>query len=130
MNVPSLQSAVVEHDAALSLPSREPTSIAAEVDSVPAAAADSRMGKRMIVAGFVITILGVIGYCVASFAAGTDAGMDDVLFRNAEPFARVTLGVLGLGTLVWLIGSWTYLRAEMEADDDLGEAERRPEEPR
>lgn len=75
-------------------------------------------GKGMILAGFVITIVGVVLYCLACFAGGVDAGMGDILFRNAVPFARGTLGILGIGTLVWLIGSFTYLRGAMDADED------------
>lgn len=75
----------------------------------------------MVVAGFVITILGVVLYCAACFAGGTDADMGDMLLRNAMPFARATLAVLGLGSLVWLIGSFTYLRGAMDADEDASE---------
>lgn len=80
-----------------------------------------RAGKKMILAGFVVTILGVVLYCAACFAGGMDADMGDLLFRNAVPFARATLGVLGLGTLVWLVGSFTYLRGAMDADEESGE---------
>jgi hypothetical protein len=96
-------------------------------DSSPAAAraarAESlqRSGKKMVIAGFVITIVGVIAYCAVTFAGGKDADMGDVLFRNAVPFAWTTLGVLGLGVLVWLIGSFTYLRGVMDADDEPGD---------
>jgi hypothetical protein len=69
------------------------------------------------VAGSVITVAGVILYCVASFAGGMGAGLGDILFRNAVPFARTTLGVLGLGTLVWLAGSFAYLKGAMDADE-------------
>ncbi len=78
-------------------------------------------GRRMVVAGFVITILGVVAYCGVTFAGGVNAEVGDLLFRNAVPFGRSTLVVLGIGTLVWLIGSFTYLRGAMEADDDPGE---------
>ncbi len=86
----------------------------------PAAHAEStqKTGKSMILAGFVITILGVVLYCATCFAGGADADLGDVLFRNAVPFARATLAVLGVGTLVWLVGSFTYLRGAMDADDD------------
>ena len=76
-----------------------------------------RRGKRLIVAGSVITVAGVILYCVASFAGGMGADFGDILFRNAVPFARTTLGVLGLGTLVWLAGSLAYLKGAMDADE-------------
>lgn len=82
------------------------------------AEAQQKLGRRMIVAGFVITIAGIFLYCLASFAGGVDADMGDILFENAEPFTRATLGVLGLGTLVWLVGSFKYLKGSMDAEDD------------
>lgn len=80
-----------------------------------------KVGKGMILAGFIITIVGVVLYCAACFAGGADADMGDILFKNAVPFARATLAVLGLGTLVWLVGSFTYLRGAMDADEDAAE---------
>lgn len=74
----------------------------------------------MILAGFVITIVGVVLYCAICFAGEVDADMGDILFDNAVPFARAMLAVLGLGTLVWLIGSFTYLKGAMDADEDEG----------
>lgn len=84
------------------------------------AEAMQKRGRVMIVAGFVITIVGVVLYCAACFAGGMDADMGDLLLDNAVPFARATLGVLGFGTLVWLIGSFMHLRGAMDADDDAG----------
>jgi hypothetical protein len=91
-----------------------------EVEQVsPAAHAESlqRTGKKLVIAGFVVTIAGVIGYCAACFTAGFNADMGDLLLHNTVPFARATLAVLGLGTLVWAIGSLTYLRGVMDADE-------------
>lgn len=82
-----------------------------------------RTGKAMVIAGFVITIVGVVAYCAVTFAGGIDADMGDILFRNAVPFARTTLAILALGTLAWLIGSFTYLRGAMDADEDPGDDE-------
>ncbi|MCC6552842.1 MAG: hypothetical protein IT372_07440 [Polyangiaceae bacterium] len=97
----------------------------AEVVETPAMRAESaqRAGKRMILAGFVIIVIGVVLYCAACFAGGMDADMGDALFRNAAPFARATLCVLGLGTVVWLVGSYRYLQGVMDADDRAGDTE-------
>ena len=85
------------------------------------AEAAQRSGKRMVIAGSAITIVGVVAYCAVTFAGGMDADMGDILFRNAVPFARSTLALLGLGTLVWLIGSLKYLHGAMDADEGPGE---------
>lgn len=78
-------------------------------------------GKGMVIVGFVTTIVGVVLYCAVTFAGGVDADMGDVLLHNAVPFTRATLAVLGFGTLLWLVGSFTYLRGAMDADDAAGE---------
>ncbi len=77
-----------------------------------------RTGRRAIVAGSVITIVGVVLYCMVCFAGGVNARVGDALLSDAVPFAGATLGILGLGTLVWLVGSLTYLRGAMEAGEE------------
>jgi|GEM_PF-1365003 len=84
------------------------------------ALARQRTGRRFIVAGFVVSVVGVVLYCVASFAGGLDADMGDLLFRNSVPYARATLGIIGLGTLVWLVGSVKYLHAVMDGAEEDG----------
>lgn len=85
------------------------------------AASLQRAGRAMVIAGFVITVVGIVAYCMVTFAGGLDVDMGDLLLHNAVPFARATLAVLGLGTLVWLVGSFTYLRGAMDADEDTSE---------
>jgi hypothetical protein len=102
--------------AALSHPGDEALTAPTPAALAARAASRQRTGKRMIVAGFVITIIGVVLYCAASFGGDLGADMGDVLFRNAVPFARATLAVLGLGTLVWLAGSFIYLEGTMDAE--------------
>lgn len=80
-----------------------------------------RTGKGMVIAGFVVTIVSVVLYCAVTFAGGMDADMGDILLRNAVPYARATLALTGLGTLLWIVGSFTYLRGAMDADEDAGE---------
>jgi hypothetical protein len=87
-----------------------------ESDPKALAADAQRTGKRLILAGSAITVVGVILYCAVCFAGGMDAGLGEILFENAVPFARGALVVLGIGTLVWLIGSYTYLKSALESD--------------
>ena len=94
-----------------------PLTVDSSSQSVVRAQSLQTNGKRMVLAGFIITVLGVVLYCVACFAGGADADLGDVLFRNSVPLARATLGLLGLGTLVWLVGSVNYVRGAMNADD-------------
>lgn len=97
---------------------------AAPADS-PATRAESmqKNGKRMVIAGFVISVVGVVLYCAVTFTGGIDAYTGDILFRNGVSLGKVTLAVLALGTLVWLVGSFTYLQGAMDADEESGEDE-------
>jgi hypothetical protein len=108
-------------DAALPRPRPPGRAVTAGAET-PATLADRRQrsGERMIVGGFAIAIVGVVAYCLASFAAGINSTVDGILFNNDVPFVRATLVVLGVGTLVWLAGSITYLKGALEADEDAG----------
>lgn len=65
-------------------------------------------GKRMVIIGFIIAIIGVVFYCMASFSAG--------LAQNEPPFVKESLMIIGVGVLVWLIGAVRYLNAVMDSD--------------
>lgn len=73
-------------------------------------------GRALVVGGFFVTIGGVVAYCSACLAGGLDSDFGDLLMKNAVPFGRSTLAALGLGTLMWIVGSFTYLRGEMNVD--------------
>ena len=67
-----------------------------------------RNGKNLVIAGFVISIVGIILYCMASFSTG---------FGQDEPvFIKESLGVVGAGVLVWLVGAIKYLNAAIDSD--------------
>lgn len=78
-------------------------------------------GRRMVVVGYVVTMVAVVLYCVACLSGGLSADMGDLLLQNAVPFGRATLALLGLGTASWVIGSFTYLRGAMDAEVDQGQ---------
>lgn len=65
-------------------------------------------GKNLVIAGFGIAILGIVLYCMASFSVG---------FGQDEPvFIKESLGIVGVGVLVWLIGTVKYLNAAIDSD--------------
>lgn len=88
---------------------------------LPRAEALQVSGRRMVVVGYVITIVAVVLYCIACFTGGLSADMGDLLMQNAVPFGRATLALLGVGTACWVIGSFTYLRGAMDADVEQGQ---------
>lgn len=82
------------------------------------ASAERRMlfGKRVVIAGFVVAILGVIAYCLASFNSDLNQQFGDVEYSGG--LLSLSLGMIGLGTLLWLIGSFIHLKAAMESDPE------------
>lgn len=88
---------------------------------VARAVARQQRGNALIISGFVLTVAGIVLYCATCFAGDLSADLADVLLRNTVPFARATLGVLGLGTAVWLAGSIMYLNGVIEADTEGSE---------
>ncbi|HSB18767.1 MAG TPA: hypothetical protein VLD85_02030 [Anaeromyxobacteraceae bacterium] len=73
-----------------------------------------RQGKFLVVAGWVIAVVGVVLYCAACFADETGADLGAIVFRNAIPAARTALLVVGGGTLLWIVGSLVLLDAELD----------------
>jgi hypothetical protein len=80
--------------------------------------ARQRLGKLFVVVGWIVAMVGVGVYCVASFAAESDAGLAAILLDGAIPAARAGLFVIGGGTLLWLIGSVMHLNASLDVSDD------------
>lgn len=77
-----------------------------------------RRGQRLVVWGFVIAIIGIVFYCVVSFVGSTTQAWVSFLFAHAHAFLLTSLGIIALGTLVWLIGSFMHLSGAMEKDPD------------
>ncbi|OHB81005.1 MAG: hypothetical protein A2W31_15355 [Planctomycetes bacterium RBG_16_64_10] len=75
-----------------------------------------RRGRRLVIAGFVVTIAGIIGYCLACFGASLNATPGPI--EDAAWFVTPALGIIGLGTLLWLVGSFMFLSGAMDSDPD------------
>lgn len=77
-----------------------------------------RLGKRLVFSGFVISIVGVVAYCVGSFNAGLNFKVGGALYDNPGWLLAPTLGTIGLGTLLWLLGSFIHLKGAMDSDPE------------
>ncbi len=84
------------------------------------AAAERRMqfGKRLVISGAIIAILGIICRCIVSFSVDIGPTIGAIYLRNPERFLGPTLGIIGLGTFMWLVGSFVYLHGVMDSDPD------------
>jgi hypothetical protein len=79
-----------------------------------------RRGKQLIFSGFAVAVMGIIGYCIACFSAAANQELGAALLKSPAWLTIPTLSVIGLGTLLWLVGSFLYLSGGMDSDPDDG----------
>jgi hypothetical protein len=86
--------------------------------ALPRTRADARQrrGKVLVVAGWIVAVVGVVVYCAASFAAEPSADLAAIVFEGAAPAARGGLLVIGVGTLTWIVGSILHTIAMLDSD--------------
>jgi len=77
-----------------------------------------RRGKRIVISGFVVAVAGIIGYCVAGLSAAMSPALGATFLESPGWLAGPALGVIGLGTLLWLVGSFICLSGAMDSDPD------------
>jgi hypothetical protein len=75
-----------------------------------------RRGKRLVISGFVVAVFGIVAYCVVCFSATVNQQLGAALLESPGGLAGPTLGIIGLGTLLWLVGSFVYLNGAMDSD--------------
>lgn len=84
-----------------------------------------RIGWSLVLTGTVMTIGGIVLYCIACFTSEINADLSAILFNNADPMALAALVVMGGGTLAWIIGSFMHLAGLMEAEVEPEKVERK-----
>lgn len=98
----------------------EPTSVAtpSKAEVYARAAQQMRRGRRVVISGFVVAVLGIVAYCVVCLSAAMNQELGSTLLDNPGWLAGPTLGIIGLGSLLWLVGSFLYLSGGMNSDPD------------
>ena len=75
-----------------------------------------RRGKQLVISGFIVAVVGIVAYCVVGFTAGVNPELGSALLESPGLLVGPTLGIIGLGTLLWLVGSFVYLNGVMDSD--------------
>lgn len=75
-----------------------------------------KLGKRLVIGGFILSIMGIIAYCVTNFNMTLNQKYNGILVDNSGALLIPTLATIGIGTLVWLIGSFIHLKGAMNSD--------------
>ncbi|MCC6574972.1 MAG: hypothetical protein IT462_14425 [Planctomycetes bacterium] len=99
---------------------RPPATKAAELTST----SEANRARSVAILGMVLSLAGVVLYCVASFRSEDTSDLSAVLFQFANPAALSALGIMGVGTLLWMFGSIMHLHALMDADEELVDAQK------
>lgn len=71
-----------------------------------------RIGKRLVITGFFVALIGMILYCAAPFAVGVGS---TVQAGTGWPVVA-TLSVVGVGTLLWVVGALVYFIGGVDSD--------------
>ena len=77
-----------------------------------------RRGKRLVIGGFVVAVVGIVAYCVVGLSAGVNQQTGSAFLESSGWLFGATLGIIGLGTLLWLVGSILYVNGGMDSDPD------------
>ncbi len=89
---------------------------ASKAEIYAAAEQQMRRGQRLVISGFVVAVLGIIAYCVICLSAAVNQELGSSLLESPGWLAGSTFGIIGLGTLLWLAGSFIYLNGAMDSD--------------
>ncbi len=97
-----------------------PPSVATPTQAEGYARAEQQMrrGKQLVISGFIVAVVGIVAYCVACFSAGVNQELASALLTSPGWLVGPTLGIIGLGTMLWLVGSFIYLSGGMDSDAD------------
>lgn len=93
---------------------------AAETNSKAAsyAKAEQKMkqGKFLVIGGFVIMLLGMVAYCFVSIGTETNQDFGLSFLSNSSWMIAPALLTMGIGSLVWLVGSFLYFLGGLDSD--------------
>lgn len=79
--------------------------------------ASATLGQKLILWGWLTSMLGVALYCKAIFSLGPDAGMGQAFLRAGVPGWAAML-FLPAGIVLWFVGNFTYLKEAMDRKED------------
>ena len=80
------------------------------------AAQRMRRSKWLVLSGLGVSVAGIIVYCIICFSAAIASEPSSTFLAGPRWLAGSSLGIIGLGTLMWLVGSFDFVRAAMDSD--------------
>lgn len=92
-------------------------------DAAASAAGGREWGRKAILAGWIITMIGVVGYVLAMLRADQDAGLLEALFTQGPLGWGSAILLLG-GVATWLAGNMAFVREVVELPGEETENDR------
>ena len=82
------------------------------------ARADQRLrrGKQLVISGCLVAIMGIVAYCAINLMAVANQEPAAAQFQGSAWFGRASLGVVGSGAILWLLGALLYLSGGLDSD--------------
>ncbi|MCC6220163.1 MAG: hypothetical protein IT291_02870 [Deltaproteobacteria bacterium] len=117
MNKKQAHSNIVWSDAPLLGAAHEATTVSAR-ERYAIAENKMKRGKHLVVAGFVVAVIGIFVYCVSCLSANVNQNLETNLLERPIMLVEPALGIIAIGTLLWLIGSFIYLSGGMDSDPE------------
>jgi hypothetical protein len=77
-------------------------------------------GRKAILAGWIITMAGVVGYCFAMLRAPQETGLLQALFTQGFLGWLSAVLLLG-GVATWLAGNFAFFKTVLEEPSETGE---------
>ena len=77
-------------------------------------------GRKAILAGWLLAMIGIIGYIYTMLRAGDEAGILEAISR-AGALGWASAGLLVLGVATWLAGNVALMNALVDSDDETGD---------
>jgi uncharacterized membrane protein len=68
------------------------------------------LGKKLIISGFIISILGIITYCIVCF----DINITQQSKNNLLDPLSLTITTIVIGVVIWIAGSVMHLKGEIK----------------
>lgn len=75
-----------------------------------------QMGKRLVIAGFLVALIGMLLYCVASFSVDTNQQVASTLQAGTRWPVFASLGVVGVGAFLWFVGAIVHFKGGIDSD--------------
>jgi hypothetical protein len=105
------------HDSAMNTPSSPSETSRSCLKDYAKAERQVRQGKRLVITGFFVALIGAFLYCGALYRVDANQQLSStVLQANTEWSVIASLGIVGVGVLLWIVGAIVHFIGGVNSD--------------